>query len=39
MLSCHEKGNHDVRDFMVTERSAITVFLIHQGGDHVRFVL
>lgn len=39
MLSCHEKGNHDVGDFTVIEHAAIAVLLLHEGSDHVVFML
>lgn len=39
MLSCHEKRNHDVSDFMVLEEFARPVSLLHKCSNHVVFVL
>jgi len=39
VLTSHEESNHDVGDFLVVEKTAIAVFLLHKGGNHVVLVL
>ena len=38
VLAGHEKGNHDVSDFVVLEGLAVTVLLVEKGSDHVVFI-
>lgn len=39
VLTRHEEGNHDMRNFLVLEGLSITVGLLHEGFNHIWFVV
>jgi hypothetical protein len=39
VLTSHKERNHDVGDFLVVEKTAGAVFLLHKGSNHVMLVL
>ena len=39
MLASHKESNHNVRHFVVLQRTSITVGLLHQSRNHIMIVL
>jgi hypothetical protein len=39
VLTSHKESNHDVGYFLVGEKTAAAVFLLHKGSNHVVLVL